>query len=783
MDREQPRRADQAIDDCAVNELGRLTEARYLPASRCSPRLVCCAYFNKTVLVALWVWLSVSWLAADPVAPPYQRTTLPQTHAYQQVLRNYLATLGEADFEHGVTQKFTTPEASTDRESQYRHWLLGRHIQPLIGTKRGAPAVNAPAKLFTLAAIETPQGVMRPPLWPEPVGFLVTWNYAGNPYYDSAAMKRRAFVTMCIHLLMVDDLLEHAPELGGNRTDRLAPQLILFAQAYPAVRDVVPEAVRAAYETGLRKMARRILDWGPSGEDPHQDSVAPIALWIVSRALTDPGLAEQAAVYARRQYSDAQSYHPAGFFYDHGGIDLGYAGQTNFFVAWTALATGWPEARDVLDRNYRLRAHLCLPEPDGKFLGPSHFNTRYSADATRDQWEWGEYRNTAAALVTDEALHLTRRPLDSELAEATALRARAFQGQINENPVHADRSRFIRNDEITSYPWSFRPWLSYNFPAMVNYAYEFYPKGFFARREKLAEVKSPLLLSPFQRDELFIRDFANVFTVAKQAEYSAVIHSGPVGGAELDHGRALLAGTYGFGGGQLSAFWTPATGSVILGRRGGTTRDKDFDPLENWRLWPIHAVSGARVDGKVFTSARIRQPEVKQEQRSGEATVRVTGTIPRGMLGQAKVLDGQIQYARTFSIGAQSCEVATTLQAAGQDTLAELVETIPVFLREAQTQAKSEPTRIEFQRGADWTAASDAWCENVSAIRLTRFTGAVRITFDRPRRVKLSAADWADTYLSRATCRNVLIDLLEQADQPQVFKAAATRYRIAPESK
>ncbi len=720
-----------------------------------------------------------AWGADAPMPPAYQRTTLPQEHAYQQALVKYLASLTSADFEHGVTDKFTTPATTLDVEDQYRHWLLGRFLQPLIGTKRGAPAVNAPAKLFTLAEIETAQGVLRPPLWPEPVGFLVSWNYPGNPYFNSRAMKLRAFVTMCVHLLMVDDLLEQAPELGGNRTDRLAPKLFLFAHPYPAVRDVLSASVREAYETGLRKMVRRILTWGPADEEPNQDLVAPVALWIASQALNDPALTAEVTEYARRQMTAPRYYHPAGYFVDRGGIDVGYAGQTNYFVAWAALAARWPFAQEALDRNYRLRAHLCLPEPDGKFLGPSHFNSRYSADATRDQWEWGSFRNTAAALVTDEALHLTHRPLESELAGADALRARTFQSQINENPVHPSRSGYLRNDEITNYPWSFRPWLSYNFPAMVNFAYEHYPQGFYTRRERLVQEKSPLLVSPFERDERFIRDFAKAFTVAKQANYSAIVHSGSVGGIEVDNGRTQFPGVYGFGGGQLSAFWTPATGSVILGRRGGTSRDKDFDLLENWRLWPIHAVSGMRTDGKVFTTARIQHPNVTQELKSDTGLVRVTGTVPRGMLGQPKVLDGHVQYARSFQIGAESLEVTTTLQAAGQDTLAELYETIPVFLREAQTQAKAEPTRIEWQQGNTWHAASTEWHQQVTAIRLTRFDGAVLIQFEQPRRVKLSPADWADTYLSRATCRNVLVDLLDKPDQPQVLTSASVRYRIA----
>ena len=38
-----------------------------------------------------------------------------------------------------------------------------------------------------------------------------------------------------------------------------------------------------------------------------------------------------------------------------------------------------------------------------------------------------------------------------------------------------------------------------------------------------------------------------------------------------------------------------------------------------------------------------------------------------------------------------------------------------------------------------------------------------------------------DTYLSRASSRNVLIDLLESNDQPKVLRDAAVRYQIVAE--
>jgi hypothetical protein len=750
-----------------------------------------------------WSWMFVSCLVASslsaadapppvpaatsplPAAPPqvFQRTTLPVKHPYQKILRDYLGSLTAKDFEHGVTEKFATPAFEGDIEQQYRHHLLGLTIQPLIGTKRGAPAVNAPPKLFTLAEIETAAGVMRPPLWSEPVAFLVRWNYAGNPYYQSRAMKLRAFVNLSIHMTMLDDQLETAPEVNGaSRPDWISPTLVMLAYSFPAVSDVLPEPISQAYRTGLRKMAQRVLDWGPLGEEPNVELTSPLALWYVAQVLADPEFSKTAEAYARRFYTDPRFVHPAGYFVDRGGLDLGFAGQSNFFATWLALASRWPFAIDAVNRSYRLRAHLILPEPDGKtMVGPSHFQTRYSADAGRDQWEWGTFRDTAASLVTDEAIHLTKLPTSAELTGSAARRASYFQSQINENAYKADGTGMVRNEEITSSPWAFRLWQSYNFPAMVNYAFDHYPAGAFAHRTELDQQKSPLLKSPFLRDETFVRDFASAFTVAKQKPYAAIIHSGPVAEPQLEAGRTIFPGPYGFGGGQLSAFWTPATGSVLLGRRGGMTREKSFDNLEDWRQWPVHAVSGVRANGKIFTTARILRPDVASDLKADRGVVRVSGQIPRGLFGQPKALDGQLDYARTFTIEPESLTVETTIKTSQQDTFTEMVETLPVFLREATNQPKLQPTAIELRRKDAWQSASVDWTDDVTAVRLSRFGGAVLIEFDRPRRIKLAPNEFNDTYLSRASCRNLLIDLLENNDQPTVLSSAQVRYRIQAE--
>lgn len=728
---------------------------------------------------ALLIALCLTGPALAQKSEPNTRSKLPEAHEYQRTLRKYLATLTEADFTHAVTVLVTAKPPSDDLEYLYRNYLYTLMGQPLVGTKRGVPAINAPPKVFLLSSIETQQAVLQPPVWSETLMSFVQWDYPGNPYHNNRALKLRAFVTAVVQLVMLDDFLEANPAQG--RGDHFGYQLVYVALPYPGFKDVLPRDVQTAYEAGLKKLGQRVLAWGIRGEDHQNDLHAPLGLYCVARCLNDAGFIKAVEDYTRQLYT-APRFNPAGYWTYRGGLDLGFNGHANFFAVATGLATDWPFVKDAVARSYRLRAHLILPEPDGKFSGPSHFNARLSGPASSDQWAWGDARDTAASLLTDEAAHLVRLPSLADLRDAPGRRAGMFAENIRENPRDGDR--FIRNDEIISHPWKWRLWHTFNFPASVNPGYEFYRQGAYAKRRELEKQQSPLLKSPFERGESFVRTFGKDFAVTRQPGYAAILHTGSIGTQSPDDKLRQFVGPLGLSGGQLSAFWTPTTGSVLLGQRGGMTSDKTFDVVEAWRTWPNHSVSGVTAEGTFFTSARIQKPDATFDVHANTASVRVAGSIPPSVVGQEQSITGKYQYERKFQLDAKGVRVETTLHGDGAESVAELYEVLPVYLRDAKDQATATPTAIEFQVAGKWTPATERFAENVQAVRLTRFTGAVVVTFERPRRVKLSPTEWADTYLSRGTARNVLIDLLENGDRALPVKGSRTvAYRIAPAAR
>lgn len=738
---------------------------------------------------ALWHLPHASAVELPRPEPTPGHVMLPQEHQYQRQLRAYMTTLTEKDFAHGVAGSITDVPSSTDPEFQYRHHMLNLLGPPLIGSKRGVPSVNNPARNFLLSAIETDTAIKRPLVYPEALMSFVTWDYPGNVFRDNRALKLRCFVTATINMLMIDDFLDKNP--AACRADWRAYQLIIMSMPYQGFKDELPAEVRQAYQEGLKKFARRMMSWGPKGEEPNLDMIIPVGLWYVSKACEDEAFSKEVENFARKMFTDPKYFHPAGYWVERGGLDTGFGGQANFFATWAALASDWPFAKEAVEKVYRLRAHLALPEPDGTVTGPAAFNTRLCSPVNSDQWSFGG-RDNAALMLTDEAACWVKMPAADALANAAMLRAGEFKRQMAENPVKSGNGApetpyvYFPSEELPLQVWRLNMFENWNFPASVNFAYEHYRKGAYAHLAKLESEKSPFLKFPFARDEKFVRDFSGAFVVAKNSNYGVVLHTGPTGKQDPNEGLLQYTSPMGFGGGQLSAFWTPATGSVILGRRGGMVHGKPFDKIEEWRTWPIHAVTGCTAAGKAFSSASIQQPTVKSELKKESGVVTVGGTLAPDQLFQGKVLDGTLNYTRVFKIESDGLSIESKITSTGQDSATELYETIPVYHRDAALQPKATPTVIELEIDDKWVPATENFQEKVTAVKLTRFDGAVKIKFDKKRRVKLSPSEWKDTVaLSFASCRNVMIDLLPagKAGEAIAFKEASVSYTISTVKK
>jgi len=682
---------------------------------------------------------------------PVRAGALPQNEPWHKALRNYMAALTVKDFQLRARPLPPRPPAQTqpaDRHAKrvdlYKAWLLT--MPGIFPPSRGC--FKVPPEQFVLTSIETPEGVIIPGGLPISSAWLAQWDDPVNPYFGSDALKRRSFVTAAVDMIMLDDL--HGRNPDACRSDYLGGTLIWLAYSHIQFKDILPAEVREAYETGLRRMAGKILKWGPTGEMTDMDMRAPIGLIYTARALGDEKLAVAAKEYARKMFASTTYYNPAGYFVDFGCFDVSYNGMATYFATWLALITDWPFVTDALEQNYRLRSHLILPEPVGDIaFGPSHCSPRTSAGSYFEQWNW-PFRHIAAAMITDEAMFRTPMPVDSHM-----------RGKYN---------NLGKLMEAGS-PGRSRKWIERHWSRSINFAHDYYKPGFLERRTRLGAEKSELLLPTMLRRGDFVRKFGDVFLIAKFGDFGAVVHTGPVGGE-----RPLQ----GFGGGCLSAIWTRQTGPAILARRRGYEGGPGkTDLLSNWRNLPIHSISGETDDGTLVMSARIRKPRAQYKVGKTSGEVLVSAPLQARSGEKVNKIAGNVKYRRRFAVSAEGLTITSRLVGDGKTVMKELYESIPVFLREVRLQSRpgrNPQTTIHFLCDGKWAPATPE-PRKITEARIDRWGHSLRVVFDRPVTVRLSPKQWQDNYQSQVACRNILIDMLDGGG-PKRLGTASVTYRI-----
>ncbi len=716
-------------------------------------------------------------LAGSPVFA--ERARLPQDEPYQVALRDFIATFNESDFSlaqdpildewfmqerydalaapgmptlqsdlnTAQTATFVLPEALTLDPVKFEPppedmpaWQLYALTMMRATTPVGA-AITMKPRSFTIEHIEGPEAVMQP-FGSDMItraAWLAQWNYSGNPYYQSRPLMLRTFVAAAVDLIMSEQASRR-----GIRSDFLGGTLIWLAYPLPKLLEVIPPEVAEAYRDGLKRIVMRLSRQGPVGEMVDMDLFAAVAMWYATQAIPDdPEVAEAAEAYARHLFTNANYYDSAGFFNDRYRYDATYNGISIYFAAWAAAVSDWDFTREPIAQNYRLRKHLSLPDPDGRVLGPSHMNARTSGDAHGDQWSWIN-RHVSAALVTEEAFYAIEAPPD------VATLRRNVASQLADWNIHINPTK-----PTVPEPWQYRHWGQFSPAALDGITEEWYN-----RLVALHTENSDLLKLPFAIQEPFFREFSYWFRAARQKDYGVIIYTGP---------------SAGIGGAGLSAFWTPKTGSVLLGRRRGKQGNPGVDTPDEWRQWPVHTLSGRTASGNVFSVARVAWPDRETQAINNGHIVRIGGEINTSNVLRASQdePDASFGFERTFHIEPERLTVKISLERKGAVEIAELYEVLPIFIRERDRHEEHASTQIEFQTRSGWNVAEDdRMHQDVTAVRITRyhFRHPVVFRLDRPRPVKLSSVEWFDGYMSSVTCRNIMIDLTPEWNARPVGK-------------
>ncbi len=736
------------------------------------------------------------FLMTGPFHPTQAAEMLPQDHSYQVVLRDHLAQLQEADFEIPLDKITFDPTWVSGNNDLHRLWLLFgipeyNRFDKSFTSLPSMRGITIAADNFLLANIESDEGIVmdvgwdrQPGAFPADNAWWSNWDYPGNPFYQSKALRNRAFTAVAVDMIMLDHLHESGTDwvANGRRSDFLGGNMIWLAYVYHIVRKDLPKPVQEAFETGLAKFVDRLTEWGPTAVNDNMDMKACAALVYLVKAVDDGPIVDKARAYVRRNLD--RIVHPAGIIRDAGGIEASYSGIALQYLVMATAASRWPELSEALGRMSDLKAHMTLPEPDGENVyGPSNFSLRTSPGYPNDQHSYVQ-RDIAAAMIRDEALYLMfggRRgrqgPWASPSPDAMLTAVQQGIDQMNALLTPSDR-------RLT--PWVRRHWGS----TMANWAHDYYTPGFYDRLVHLHQTNDPLTLPPVARpDARYMRIFPdpartdlaesdrNTFLIVRFQNYGATFDAAPLTWYKPQR-------LTGFSGGTLSSFWTPEGGSMILGRSGGRA-DTD-NRWEDWRIWPVHALSGVTPTGGAFSSARLSRnvAEVDITRGDGWARAEIRGPIgaryDSSRAAHNNSIEGLVEFRRRLLFEERGILIESSLIADGADQVAELYEVIPLFLGEVQN-LDDIPHRIQLRSGDNWLDATADFQDDVTAVRVERFNGALSITFQQPQRVRLADRPFETTYMSHASTRNLLVDLLPGNRRPAPLPSVTIRYRISPE--
>ncbi len=686
---------------------------------------------------------------------PIQR--LPVREAYQGVLRDYLASLTADDFRLPPGRFTYEEDYLSDPDAMFRTWLAMNDGYGL--STRGI--YDLAPEAFTLAGIETPEGTRlqsRAALFPASMLFFSDWDYPGNPLYDSRALRNRV-LAFCIVDMLNLDALHNEDSLDSRRvrrSDYLGGTLAWHAMTYARMKNELPAPVADAFEEGLGRFVDRMHEWGAPGGLGNMTSMGLVAMAHIEEHADDPDLAERARGFAQRIVEVIA--HPSGYVTDGAGTDISYNGLALYHMAWAARHSEWDFLDDAVCRLLVFMNAMTLPEPDGNHWGPSHFSVRTSADAANDQWAF-THRQFGLALGWPElAAHLV-----FERHRAPARRVHFPDEESMRKTI--DNRLGKLNSAVDTAPEDVLPqaptWSAQHWDVRYNWAWQFYRKGQYAMLRKAEAERPDWTRVPMARNEDWRQNLAEEIVLRRTPGYAAIVHAGRIG-----RYREYI---YGLGGGTLSAFWTPEGGSLLLGRRRGHQHDNP-DRLDEWRIWPVHALSGETTDGKIFTSARVRFPRKNVDEREdGAVLICLAGSIGDRLSAPDEALAAPIEYERKFVLGKNTVEYHIRISGKGLAQVAEMAETIPVFLRDGRRQPEVETSITFVIDNREIAATGEA--VRVEAVRIRRFAGGAEIVFDRPRIVRLSPEVWRDTYQSRVEQRNILIDLTpgENREQPLAY--------------
>ena len=722
-------------------------------------------------------------LAAPPAAADEPNWRAP----WQETLARYLQSLEEAD----VAMEFKPIDLGKldSLNPQIGHFMFVGGYPPMPMAMQGARMdaaaflwdggiwhadETATQEAFTSDGLETGQMVL--PAYPPHVNNMA-WAYATdepwNPYHGDETLARRAAIVSMVDLLMQAQMYGkggpgeagwESAGPGNAHSGRTGFTLTFNAFTALHTAKVLPEDVREAWHEGLRWMCQMLDRLGPFGPENMQLSI-PVGMYYTYLATGDQDL----KAMAERTMNGLLDEHfdVAGYIRDGGVPDGSYNGISMHRLAEYYAISHDPRMLEVLKKVYALKRHQALPEPatnakgETLTLSPSHFNAR-----TKDGFANDQYRGREVMFALDVP---DARPFLIEQWESdyTTEKLKADAAKANER-------EFGRFGKPLLWAGRVEKWDSvHNLPYVM---YHQDPQ----KLQALIDAGEPGFA--VKDDERFVRSFGDEFFVVRRPAYAALLYAGPTwptdSGKTNSHGMLDGRGGYfmGFGGGSLSAVWTPDAGALIIGRMTAleaydrqtvTLKNGDY-LLPGWQDWLTNHVVGVTADRKIMTTSRKVNPDIAFDPEAG--TLTFSGAMPLVSERQGRLGEGGLKYTRRYTFNDDGIEVELTLVSDIDRTFESLSEVLPVRVQAGITVS------VAAGRGATQPLGDDT-VDDAAALVVERNGAGLAVRFPEPVTVNPRGVELKSRMQETVFARAVHLEL------PTTLKAGepvTLRYGIVP---
>lgn len=699
----------------------------------------------------LLIFAAIAAILRLTTGPIAAQEAKPEPHwhepSWQVPIVEWLKGLKEADI-HSEAKAITLPELN--ELDARRLYQLGNGSTPLasmMSTAAGLPdgsflwsgiwQPDLPLKqaMFQDASHNLQAGQLWLPSHPTTANFLAlaySLDEPWNPYRGDKAIALRAAVISLVDLLAQaeNSFYYSSPEStkDGRKYGFAHPGQMGFTITFSAftllkVKDALPPEVVKAWTDALIWLAEGTNTVKPMGPQNMRLSL-PVAYYYCYLATGQERFKELSEEWqAKVMYGPEWS--PAGHYWEGTGRgpDGSYNGIALHRLAEMYSISKDPKILEMLRKAYRLKAYLTLVEPDGRRLGATHFNDRDPGSFADDQFAGREIQ--FALEVPDAVPFLAgRRGVWPNEIDATRLR------QAIEK-AHLKPSERV----LGAHGWGLAPGYHdapHQWGMAATMPYFLYQQDTAALLQACAEgPKLPILAK-----ENFTENFNDEFIVARRPGYHITLYAGRI--TATDRGETNLAGMFGgkagnfngFGGGGISSFWTPAAGTLLIGRHSAcegyergqfTTR---FAP--GWQDWTNNHIVGKTLEDKILTSARVAQPALAHETHGAVETFIISGTMPNQLPKQGPICDANVSYTRRFDLFPTHVEVRLDLKTNKTIEFKALYETLPMLL--------ASDTSVVLLDAKGATIPSDG-VERVGAVKelqILRQGGGVRVIFETP---------------------------------------------------